>query len=168
MVEMVLLGVAGFVGAMLLASLAEYVIHILMHRRVMLGKIHRDHHAEGTGQGWFLEFLHYFLPGIPVVVGILVGNYYLGWYALGIGEALGASFFAAFAAYAHQVQHEAPELAFWMRRPVHHIHHVNNMWHHNFGISVDIWDRLFGTYKFVDWKRPTPIRFKRFFTIKWF
>lgn len=25
------------------------------------------------------------------------------------------------------------------------------MWHHNFGLAVDWWDRVFGTYKSVEW-----------------
>jgi sterol desaturase/sphingolipid hydroxylase (fatty acid hydroxylase superfamily) len=26
------------------------------------------------------------------------------------------------------------------------------MWQHNFGISFNLWDKVFGTYKDVDWK----------------
>jgi sterol desaturase/sphingolipid hydroxylase (fatty acid hydroxylase superfamily) len=167
MLESFLIGVAGFIGAMLLSSFAEYFVHILMHRRVFLGKVHRDHHAEGTGQGWLLEFKDYFLPGIPVIIGLAAALYFTGWYVLFGSMIGGATFFAAFAAYAHQVQHEFPELAFWMRRPVHYIHHHHKMWHNNFGISMDIWDRIFGTYQVVEWMPERPIQFKRFFQIRW-
>ena len=73
MLESILLGIGGFVLAMLLSSFAEWFVHILMHRRVFLGKVHRDHHAEGTGQGWLKEFKDYFVPGIPVLIALAVG-----------------------------------------------------------------------------------------------
>jgi sterol desaturase/sphingolipid hydroxylase (fatty acid hydroxylase superfamily) len=38
-------------------------------------------------------------------------------------------------------------MVFWMRLPVHHLHHHYEMQKHNFGLSVDWWDRVFGTYK---------------------
>ena len=31
--------------------------------------------------------------------------------------------------------------------PTHYVHHAFNMWHYNFGMTFDIWDRVFGTYK---------------------
>ena len=52
----------------------------------------------------------------------------------------------AFAAYAHQAQHEWPELVFWMHPPVHTVHHKFGMWKKNFGIGVDVWDKVFGTF----------------------
>lgn len=65
----------------------------------------------------------------------------------GIGFALGALAYAALAAYAHQVQHERPDLVFWMVQPNHAVHHYHSEWHHNFGITVDWWDRVFGTFR---------------------
>jgi sterol desaturase/sphingolipid hydroxylase (fatty acid hydroxylase superfamily) len=168
MAEIGLYGSLGFLIAFLIGTLSEYVVHRLMHQRILLGKVHADHHADGTGQGWLLEFKDYILPAFPFIVFAFgVGWLLLGSLPLGVGAAIGGLAYAMFAAYAHQIQHEAPELAFWMRRPVHHIHHVNKMWHHNFGISFDIWDRLCGTYKWVDWKPERPIRLRRFFQIKW-
>jgi sterol desaturase/sphingolipid hydroxylase (fatty acid hydroxylase superfamily) len=170
MLEDILLGVAGFLAAFLIGTFVEFAVHYLMHRRVVLGKVHTLHHAEGTGQGWFGEFLVYFLPALPFMIGcLLIGWLLLGALWLGIGMVIGGTFYAAFAAYAHQVQHERPELTFWMRRPVHYIHHTQNMWHHNFGISFDFWDRLFGTYKLVDWQhKPGSIRLRDFFRIHWY
>jgi sterol desaturase/sphingolipid hydroxylase (fatty acid hydroxylase superfamily) len=69
------------------------------------------------------------------------------------------------------VQHEKPELVFWLPRPVHHLHHSQKMWHHNFGILVDFWDRVFGTYKPVDPQphEPRPrVTLLSYFQIKWF
>jgi len=132
----------------------------------MLGKKHAEHHRDGWGQGWLGEFGDYFLPTLLVIwVGFL--------YSLpaGIGWALGGSVYAALAAYAHQLQHENPDLVFWMPRPVHYLHHKHHMWKTNFGILVDWWDRVFGTYKHVEWQRTRPIRchgLRGFFRISWF
>ena len=42
------------------------------------------------------------------------------------------------------------------------------MWNYNFGISIDLWDRVFGTYKDVEWN-PERKRhsLKSYFQIKW-
>ena len=52
--------------------------------------------------------------------------------------------------------------------PVHYIHHRHQQWRENFGIGVDLWDRLFGTYQ------PTPFAPERargsilnYLRIKW-
>ena len=158
----------GFVGAFLVGSFAEYVVHRLMHKRILLGQVHVDYHAEGYGQGFAKELKDYIVPSLPFIAGMAL----IAWLAfnlvwLAIGTAIGGVCYCLFAAYAHQVQHEFPELCCWMVRPVHHIHHAHKMWHHNFGIAFDIWDRVFFTYKKVDWKRPQPIRLRRFFQIKW-
>lgn len=164
-----LLLAGGFALAFGIGTFVEWLVHYLMHRRVMLGKVHTQHHKEGWGQGWFGEFLVYFLSALP----FMIGCWLIAWQLLdipwfGIGMILGGTFYAAFAAYAHQVQHERPELTFWMRRPVHYVHHVHSMWHHNFGISFDIWDRVFGTYKYVEWRPARPVRLLDFFRIHWY
>ena len=71
--------------------------------------------------------------------------------SVGIAWVLGAILYAAFSAYAHQLQHENPLKCSWMTLPVHYVHHKYGMWHHNFGLAVDWWDRIFGTYQSVDW-----------------
>jgi sterol desaturase/sphingolipid hydroxylase (fatty acid hydroxylase superfamily) len=135
--------------ALLLGSLVEYIAHRLMHDGKLLKLRHARHHRNPAGQGWFGEFKDYLLPGLSIIwLGFLVSV------GAGIGFALGCTAYAAFAAYAHQLQHERPELVFWMPRPVHFLHHRDNMWRHNFGISVDIWDRVFGTYRAAEWQ-PT-------------
>jgi sterol desaturase/sphingolipid hydroxylase (fatty acid hydroxylase superfamily) len=155
-----------FGAALVVGSLVEYIIHRLMHARWLLGQKHAEHHRDGWGQGFLGEFKDYLL-GVPVV----------GWpgflYSVeaGIGFAAGCLLFACFAAYSHQVQHERPELVFWMRRPVHYLHHKHHTWHHNFGISLDVWDRVFGTYKPFEWKpdrRPFQHPVRTFFQIKWY
>lgn len=139
------LGVAAFASVLVVGSFLEYVVHRLMHAGIVLGKKHAEHHAEGIGQGWLGEFKDYVLPAVPLApLGFLLSV------PIGVGLCLGALVYGAAAAYAHQVQHDRPDTVFWMPRPVHHLHHEHRMWHHNFGILVDVWDRVFGTY------RPEP------------
>ncbi|HXK20584.1 MAG TPA: sterol desaturase family protein, partial [Polyangiaceae bacterium] len=85
----------------------------------------------------------------------------------GMGFALGALCYAVFAAYAHELQHQYPECCFWLRRPVHHLHHAEKMWHHNFGITFDIWDRVFGTYRPSDYQPPARRAWGNLFRVKW-
>jgi sterol desaturase/sphingolipid hydroxylase (fatty acid hydroxylase superfamily) len=161
----------GLAAAMLVSSLAEYIVHRLMHARKFLYKIHARHHQEGTGQGWFWEFVGYFVPGLPISI---IGGVLLFWLyqpAAGIAFFAGTTLYASLVAYAHQVQHENPDLCFWLVRPVHHLHHHGKMWHHNFGIFTDVWDRVFGTYKPVEFQRTKRRRdygLGDYLRIKWF
>jgi sterol desaturase/sphingolipid hydroxylase (fatty acid hydroxylase superfamily) len=155
-----------FVAALVVGSLFEYVAHRAMHKRWALGRRHAEHHRVGTGQGMLGEFRDY-LFGLPLI----------GWLGFlysveaGIAFVAGAVVYAAIAAYAHQVNHERPELVFWLPRPVHHVHHAHRMWFHNFGITVDVWDRVAGTYKPVDWqpeRRPGDRALREYGRIKWY
>jgi sterol desaturase/sphingolipid hydroxylase (fatty acid hydroxylase superfamily) len=171
MVESILVAFGGFVAAFVAASLVEWVVHVLMHRRILLGQVHRDHHASGVGDGWFWEFLYYTGAAIPGSLIFLTAAYFwTGWFWLAGGMCVGSFAYAAFAAYAHQIQHEWPELVFWMHPPVHTVHHNFEMWKKNFGIGVDVWDKIFGTYERVEW-HPDPARARQrlrdFMRIKW-
>jgi sterol desaturase/sphingolipid hydroxylase (fatty acid hydroxylase superfamily) len=156
-----------FLIALTVGTLVEYWAHRMMHA-FLLKKKHAEHHKEGIGQGWFWEFLDYFFPTLPIMgLAYAISVYFFESVEGGIGFAAGGVFYACFAAYSHQLQHERPELCFWIVRPVHYLHHHGHMWKHNFGISLDIWDRVFGTYKYVEWKpeqRPSWLGLVR---IKW-
>jgi len=140
------LGSICFAIAFVLASLVEYWVHRLMHVSVRIGERHRDHHRRNEGQGVLWEFCDYVKSTIIIMLPMF-------FYSIpaGIGWTLGGVVFAAFSSYAHQLQHENPTRCFWMKMPVHYVHHKYGMWHHNFGLAVDWWDRAFGTYKAVDW-----------------
>lgn len=159
-------GSIAFGLALVIGTLTEYLVHRLMHSGRLLGRTHAKHHQDGDGQGWLLEFWDYFKGTLVVLwTGFLYSM------PAGVGFAAGGLFYAMLAAYAHQIQHERPELVFWMKRPVHHLHHAHHMWKHNFGILVDIWDRVFGTYRVVEWspeRRPFQHPLSHFFRIKWF
>ena len=157
-------GLTAFLLALFVGTLVEYWGHRAMHSW-LLKKKHALHHRDQAGQGWLGEFVDYF-----------VGSAFLLWVGFlysaeaGIAFAVGGVVYAMWAAYSHQLQHEQPDLCFWLRRPVHHLHHQEHMWHHNFGISLDLWDRVFGTYKLVEWRptrrlRDVPLR--TYLQIKW-
>jgi len=137
-----------FVLAFVLASLVEYWVHRLMHSspKLKISEKHRNHHRDGTGQGVLWEFLDY-VKGTILVMFLM----FLVSPVAGAGWLLGALVFAAFSSYAHQLQHDNPTKCFWMKMPVHYVHHKYGMWHHNFGLALDWWDHVFGTYKPVDW-----------------
>jgi sterol desaturase/sphingolipid hydroxylase (fatty acid hydroxylase superfamily) len=170
--EELLAGLTAFLVALFLGTLVEYSVHRLMHAGKILGKKHAEHHRDGWGQGWLGEFRDYSVGTAPLLLGgFLLAYFGLGWTAAGVGWVAGGLVYAALAAYAHQVQHERPELVFWLKRPVHHLHHKHHMWKHNFGIMVDFWDRVFGTYKPMEWnpeRRPFQHPLRAFFQIKWY
>ena len=139
-------GIVCFAIAFVLASLVEYWLHRLMHVSPRIGERHRDHHRRNEGQGVVWEFRDY-VRGSVLVMCLM---FFYSW-AAGIGWFLGGLAYAAFSAYAHQLQHENPTKCFWMKMPVHYVHHKYGMWHHNFGLAVDWWDHVFGTYKPVEW-----------------
>ncbi len=155
-----------FLIALFIGTLVEYLVHRAMHAGKFLHKKHAKHHQANHAQGWLGEFKDYFLPGLVIIwVGFL---YSIG---AGIGFAVGCFVYASLAAYSHQLQHENPDLVFWLPRPVHHLHHHGKMWHHNFGILVDFWDRVFGTYKKVDYepkKKRGDYKLSSYFKIRWF
>ena len=126
----------------LFGTFVEYWGHRLMHQGRFLRRHHAKHHQHGSGQGWLREFRDYGGPVVPLVAVAL-------WLhvPVGIGVAVGGLGFAAVAAWAHQLQHEHPRAVRWMPQPQHAVHHHHREWHHNFGITVDWWDRVFGTYR---------------------
>lgn len=141
----------GFAMGLIVASFFEWLIHVAMHRRYFLGRIHTQHHKDGSADGWIWEALYYLAGAIPagaLVIGISVWLELIAW---GVGIAAGGVVYALFAGFAHQLQHERPELVFWMNPPVHTVHHHYQMWRRNFGIGVDVWDKLLGTYQTVGW-----------------
>jgi sterol desaturase/sphingolipid hydroxylase (fatty acid hydroxylase superfamily) len=141
-----MIGMGCFAIAFVLASLVEYWVHRLMHQPLQFGERHRDHHRRNEGQGVFWEFLAYVRGTIIIMLPMFFVSI-----SAGIGWTLGGLVYAAFSSYAHQLQHDNPTKCFWMKMPVHYVHHKYNMWHHNFGLGVDWWDYVFGTYKPVEW-----------------
>jgi sterol desaturase/sphingolipid hydroxylase (fatty acid hydroxylase superfamily) len=142
----VMVAIASFTIAFVVASLIEYWVHRAMHAYPRFGQRHRDHHRRNEGQGVLWEFLDYVKGTVPIML-----LPFLLSPAIGTGWMLGCLSYAAFSSYAHQLQHENPTRCFWMNMPVHYVHHKYNQWHHNFGLGVDWWDHVFGTYQPTEW-----------------
>lgn len=160
-----MVAIASFIGAFVFASFVEYWVHRLMHYKPQsVGKRHLDHHKRNEGQGVVGEFFDYVKgSAIAMLIPLLFSlEFGLGWLA-------GALVFAAFSAYAHQLQHENPTKCFWMKMPVHYVHHKYGQWHHNFGLAVDWWDHLFGTYKSTDWLTEEELSHanRGYFELRW-
>ena len=147
-------GVLWFLGSLVFSSFVEYWAHRVLHQWRAVGATHRNHHANNTGQGVLWEFVDYIKPSLV----LMIPPFFVSLPA-GIGFFIGGTVYALFSAYGHQLQHENPAACFWMPMPTHYVHHKFNMWHYNFGIALDIWDRVFRTYKPVEWREsvePSP------------
>lgn len=155
----------GAVTGMVVGTLMEYVVHRLMHWGILYPEGHRYHHATGDPRTYLQDLLDYGMGGVLFGwVGFLIST------PLGIGGAIGAAIYVVLASYAHQLQHADASLVFWMRRPVHRLHHDLDMIDRNFGILVDWWDRLFGTYAPVEHPRRRAAyadRLRGYFAIPW-
>jgi sterol desaturase/sphingolipid hydroxylase (fatty acid hydroxylase superfamily) len=148
-------------AAVVVGSLVEYWGHRLMHAGLMR-ETHIGHHQDGTGQGCWPEFVGY-LRGSAVIL----PTGFLHSMRAGLGFAVGSILYAACAAYAHQLQHERPADCFWLRRPVHFLHHSEGMWAHNFGITTPLWDWVFGTLRAVDYVRPPRGPWRDLLDVDW-
>ncbi len=151
--------------ALLLGSLFEYVVHRLMHWGILHPHGHRWHHDSNETRNYLRDLFDY---GIPA--GLLCWPGFLVSIGSGFGWMLGAVLYAALAAYSHQLQHANADLVFWMPRPVHRLHHAHDMTGHNYGILVDWWDRVFGTYRPIEWPRTPPAggyQLKDYLAIAW-
>src|SRR5262245_31279034 len=94
-----------FAIALVVGSLVEYWAHRMMHSW-LLRKKHAEHHRDGWGQGWAGEFWDYFSGTLPIDVAAFAVCYWLlDSLEAGLGFVAGGIFFAAWAAYSHQLQH---------------------------------------------------------------
>ena len=161
-----LLILCSFISGLIFASFVEYWLHRLMHIDPRFGRDiipHYEHHKKNSAQGVLPEFKDYSMA-LPIT--------FLAFFisiSVGMSFVLGSLIYGIFSAYAHQLQHENPTKCFWMKMPVHYVHHRYNQWNHNFGLAVDWWDKLFGTYKAMEWSATeeldTPT--KGLLEIKW-
>lgn len=161
-----MVAVAFFCLALFVGSLLEYVVHRLMHAGYLFPAQHAKHHRTRGARGWFWEFGEHFLWLSPLT---LLG--FLFSVEAGAGFFLGATLYVVLLAYSHQLQHEHPERAFWLKYPVHYLHHRHDKGHYNFGIVTSVWDRLLGTYRaYETWRPPQGYKFswRGLVDIKWY
>jgi sterol desaturase/sphingolipid hydroxylase (fatty acid hydroxylase superfamily) len=153
---------AATLSAFIGGTFVEYFIHRGMHWGIIYPKGHQWHHESNEARTFFKDMIDYgSAAAIVCWVGFLVSV------GVGIGWAFGCFLYAALASYAHQLQHANAGLVFWMPRPVHRLHHVHDMTGRNFGVLVDWWDRLFGTYEPIEWPRQKNWRLRDYADIPW-
>jgi sterol desaturase/sphingolipid hydroxylase (fatty acid hydroxylase superfamily) len=132
--------------AFIFSSFLEYWLHRLMHIWPWfcnrLTSHNRHHQIQRTSL--FGDFKDYGMVAIIFFPIFFISN------EAAIGSILGGLFFAAFASYSHHLQHQIPTKFILMKVPVHYLHHNYNC-RYNFGLSVDWWDRIFGTYRPMEW-----------------
>ncbi len=156
--------VAVFALALVLSSFVEYWVHRLAHVGIVLKERHWTHHQENAADSWLRG-------SVQLMLGILP---WTGWTGFPFGIAIGLVVLAAqvlymaLAVYAHELQHVYPDQVFWMKCPIHHVHHDEGRVHENFGLVTDVWDRIFGTYSAQHW-RPTSakISLRKLTGIRW-
>jgi sterol desaturase/sphingolipid hydroxylase (fatty acid hydroxylase superfamily) len=154
-----------FALALFLGTAIEYGTRRLMHAGYLFPSQHVRHHRTRGARGWVWEFGEYFLWMLPLLcLGFLWSP------EAGAGFFLGGLAYIVCVAYSRQSQHDHPERVFWLPRPIHYLHHRHDKGGYDFGITVDFWDRLLGTYKAYDWKPPAGHRFsfRGLFQIKWY
>lgn len=138
-----------FIFAFIFGSFLEYWVHRFMHIYPKFGNgitAHYSHHRSNAAKGFLGDFLDFSLVSLLVLPAFLISIYF------GTMMILGTIAFAAFASYSHQIQHNNPHKCFWMEMPLHYVHHnSSNQWNSNFGLAIDWWDRIFRTYKSVNW-----------------
>ena len=133
-----------FLLAFPIGTLCEYIIHrFVLHSRLptFISRGHGKHHesnAAGTLPVDFLDFSAGILP--------------FGWLGFlytvpaGLAFLCGGFGFVFCLALIHKLNHERPQLIFWMRPNSHTVHH-NQHPRRNYGITSYFWDRVFGTYE---------------------
>ncbi|MEM8831340.1 MAG: sterol desaturase family protein [Cyanobacteria bacterium P01_G01_bin.19] len=161
-----LLILSSFLLGLIFASFAEYWLHRLMHIDPRFGRdiiSHYQHHKENFAQGVLPEFKDYAMA-LPITFFAFLISIQVG-----ISFVLGSLVYGAFSAYAHQLQHESPTKCFWLKMPVHYVHHKYNQWNYNFGLAVDWWDKIFGTYKSMEWLEEKELQqpVKSHLQVKW-
>lgn len=134
---------AGFLLACAFADLLAYALHRACHEAGLFSRRHWRHHAAAAQDHWLKDaLLFYGPPCIPLyLAGLLAGA------SFGCGWAAGGAAYTLLFAWAHHLQHARPGAAFWMRRPVHALHHEARGGRCNYGVLHPGWDLLLGTYR---------------------
>lgn len=130
--------------------LFEYLLHRFamheLHGKGIMSREHLEHHVKAT---WSLDFTHILSwLGIAVVGGAIWFplGYLIGGPAAGITLSIGWACGYAFYEYQHAASHLRPprnSYERWVRKN-HFEHHFGKPMS-NHGVSIGLWDRVFGT-----------------------
>ena len=135
--------------------LAEYLLHrFAMHELNGKGIMSREHLEHHVAAGWTFSYIHLLSWTGMLLVGV-VAWLPLGWISVslpfGIAAALGWTAGYFFYEYQHAQAHlSAPTTGYqrWVRK--HHFHHHFGHPRSNHGVTLGIWDRVFGTLEVPD------------------
>jgi sterol desaturase/sphingolipid hydroxylase (fatty acid hydroxylase superfamily) len=147
--------------------LAEYLLHrFAMHHlggRGIMSREHLEHHVHSS---WSFATTHLLSWAGVMVVGALVwlpvGRFVAGpavGIALAVGWCAGYAWYEAHHALAH-LRPPAGRYGRWLRR--HHFHHHFGHPMYNHGVSIPLWDHVFGTFE-----RPGRVRVPRRLALPW-
>jgi sterol desaturase/sphingolipid hydroxylase (fatty acid hydroxylase superfamily) len=158
---------ASFALGALLWTLAEYLLHrFAMHALKGKGMMSREHLEHHVHSSWQFTASHLLSWTAMLLVGAVVWIP-IGWLAVGplAGVALGLGWAAGyfFYEYQHAMAHRrapAGRYSAWIRR--HHFHHHFGHPMARHGVSIDLWDRVFGTLDV-----PTAVRVPRRLALPW-
>ncbi|HYI62478.1 MAG TPA: sterol desaturase family protein [Acidimicrobiales bacterium] len=148
-------------------TLAEYVLHRFamhhLHGKGIMSREHLEHHVTA---GWSFDVNHILSwTGMLLVGAVLWAP--LGWLvagpAVGVTVAVGWAFGYFFYEYQHATSHLRPPSNRYQRLiRRHHFHHHFGTPMANHGVSLPLWDRVFGTYE-----RPEKVRVPRRLALSW-
>ena len=156
-----------FAGGAALWTLGEYLLHRFamheLHGKGMMSREHLEHHVEAS---WYLSHTNVLSwIGVGVVGGLVWVP--LGWFAAGplVGLALGLGWASGYAFYEYQhamahLRAPAGRYSAWLRK--HHFHHHFGHPMANHGVTLPVWDVLFGTRE-----RPAKVRVPRRLALPW-
>lgn len=158
---------AGVAGGTMLWFLAEYLLHRFamhhLHGRGIMSREHLEHHVHSS---WRFSGTHLLSWAGIVLVGVGIWGP-LGWWLGGppvaVGLALGWATGYAFYEWQHARAHLAPprtRYGRWLRR--HHFHHHFGHPMANHGVSIPLWDHVFGTHE-----QPDRVRVPRRLALPW-
>ncbi|MCW8107451.1 sterol desaturase family protein [Alteromonas ponticola] len=157
----------------LLDDFTRFILHLLMHKIPFLWHYHKVHHSAEVLTPLTVYRSHplesfLYASRMAVAQGIAVGlSYYLFGPALSMIDILGANLFififnmfGSNLRHSHVKWHWGQRVEKWLISPVQHqIHHSTKPAHFdkNFGTTLAVWDRLFGSL--VLSQKGQPLRF---------
>lgn len=139
---------SGIISSMFAGTLIEYWFHRAMHAKIVMGEVHMDHHRNNDVENWLSDLVIFYFPRLlPVLLLPFVVCFFefsLVWLCL--GWLIGGTFYLTLFAFCHKLHHTHPEVLWWLNKHMHYMHHEVDI-RYNYGVVVDWWDRVFGTYK---------------------
>ena len=161
-----------FAAGWALWTLAEYLLHRFamhhLHGKGIMSREHLEHHVHST---WSFSRTHLMSWAGMLLVGA-VAWLPLGWLlagpAAGIAAATGWAVGYFFYEYQHAMSHlraPAGRYSTWLRR--HHFHHHFGHPMANHGVTLPLWDHVFGTYRSLAWQAVTPRDWRNLVRINW-